>query len=126
MPAAMPQRPPVALVVDDHDDVRETLRCVLSRWGIDVATACNGAEALHCLEQGLAPGLIFLDLQMPVMDGPTFFGHLRAMHDTRLASTPVVVLTASRERELPGAAHTLRKPYALDDIEECVQRFCRH
>lgn len=114
-----------ALVIDDHDDVRETLRCVLSMWGLEVATAANGEEALQRLQRGLEPGLIFLDLQMPVMDGPTFFRELRAMDDPQVAQTPVVVLTASRERELPGVEATLRKPYGLDEIEDCVQRFCR-
>ena len=115
-----------ALVVDDHDDVRETLRCVLSLWGLEVATAANGEEALQRLQRGLSPGLIFLDLQMPVMDGPTFYRELRAFGDPQVAETPVVVLTASREYELPGAERTLHKPYGLDEIEDCVERFCRH
>lgn len=38
------------------------------------------------------PDLVFLDLQMPVMDGQTFLGHLR--QDERFGNLPVIVVTA--------------------------------
>jgi two-component system nitrogen regulation response regulator NtrX len=37
------------LVVDDDEDIRESLQAVFESEGYEVATACNGREALECL-----------------------------------------------------------------------------
>src|SRR4051794_11741356 len=64
-------RPPAArriLVVDDDDDVRDAVADLLRDEGFIVDTAENGKVALEVLRQHMA-ALIFLDLEMPVMDG---------------------------------------------------------
>jgi CheY-like chemotaxis protein len=57
----------------------------------ELRTANNGQEALNLLE-AFQPDVIFLDLQMPVMDGPTFLQHLR--NNDRFTNLPVIVITA--------------------------------
>ena len=57
------------LVVDDDEAIRETLREVLSDEGYLVEVAENGARALERMRAPLRPGLVLLDLMMPVMSG---------------------------------------------------------
>ena len=106
-------RPPEGdvLVIDDDADTRERLRTLLERDGWTVREAEHGRDGLERLEAGL-PSLVLLDLTMPVMDGFTFLGEMRARPDC--AAIPVVVLTAldlTREdrRRLAGASQILNK-----------------
>ena len=79
------------LIVDDDYATRRLLRRYLQRDGWTVRTAAHGGEAMDELRAG-RPGLILLDLMMPVMDGLTFLAHLRA--EARWDDVPVVVTTA--------------------------------
>ncbi len=83
------------LVVDDDPDVRDSTRFLLEAWGYSVATAENGATALHLLKSGVRPKLILLDLAMPVKDGFAFRSEQLA--ETELASIPVVVVSAHHD-----------------------------
>lgn len=61
------------LVVDDDNDMRETLAELLRLLGYETQVAHNGKEALDMLRELAArPGLILLDLVMPCMDGEAF------------------------------------------------------
>jgi CheY-like chemotaxis protein len=79
------------LVVDDDPDLRQRLRDLLDKEGLEVDEAGDGRAALTRLDEQW-PGLILLDLLMPGMDGFTFLGELRRRGEGR--SVPVVVLTA--------------------------------
>lgn len=83
---------PILLVIDDDDDVRETVQLFLEREGFRVITAENGKAALEQLAGGLRPHLIILDLVMPVMTGWQFWEAQQA--DLQLREIPVVILTA--------------------------------
>ncbi len=65
-----------ALIVDDNAVNRQILTRFLHKLGVSVGQAASGAEALALLE-GETFGLVFIDQQMPEMDGLTFLGHLR-------------------------------------------------
>ncbi len=86
------------LIVEDDADFRMTLQEVLEQEGYPVAAAQHGKEALDYLSHSPAPGLILLDLMMPVMDGWQF--REEQARDPRLASIPVLVMTAFRDREM--------------------------
>lgn len=108
------------LVVDDDLDIRETLREVIEAEGFQVSCAANGAEAMHLLGSGSRPGLIILDLMMPVMSGWEFLTKMR--DDEALAAIPVAVVSASGGRTPPvGATRFLRKPIDLDTILELIR-----
>ena len=83
--------PSTALIVDDDVDLRARLRTLLERGGLQVVEAADGQEALAEVDRRL-PGLVVLDLTMPVMDGFVFLKALRARPHGR--DVPVVVLTA--------------------------------
>jgi len=79
------------LVVDDEADIRELTRRTLEAEGLHVREAANGQEALEEIRRR-PPGLIMLDLMMPVMDGFEFLSRLR--QDPEFPDLPVIVVTA--------------------------------
>jgi hypothetical protein len=79
------------LVIEDDPPTRELLRRLLEADGWSVVEAENGRAGLEALARG-TPGLILLDLMMPVMDGCQFATELRK-HDS-WRDIPVIVLTA--------------------------------
>jgi DNA-binding response OmpR family regulator len=105
------------LVVDDDAAVLRILKVVLQEDGFTVTTASNGKEALGQLGDE-SPNAVVLDLEMPMMDGRTFFREMRM----RGFDTPVLILSAydprSAQRELHAEA-CMNKPF---DPEELVQR----
>ena len=113
------------LVVEDDQDTREMLGVALEYAGFKVVTATNGRDAIDRL-RGAAelPGLILLDLSMPVMDGLRF--RREQLGDARLASIPVVILSA--ERDVTHAARNLDangyliKPFAFEVLIDTVKR----
>jgi CheY-like chemotaxis protein len=116
------------LVVEDDFAIRETVSEVLSGEGFRVTCAANGAEAMLRLDeasvQGNPPGLILLDLMMPVMDGWEF--RLAQRRDPRLAGIPVIVLSAGAGMESKLAhlapAAFLPKPFELEHLLHTVER----
>ena len=106
-------RPPEndVLIIDDDADTRARVRKVLQRDGWAVREAENGQDGLKRLHE-LRPGIVLLDLTMPVMDGFAFLDAMRALTDC--ADIPVVVLTAldltsEERRRLRGASQILNK-----------------
>ncbi len=84
------------LVVEDDQDIRETIATVLVEEGYPVVPVANGAEAIAYIrrEGALQPRLILLDLMMPVMNGWEFSAELR--NDAGGAAIPIVVLSGDR------------------------------
>jgi CheY-like chemotaxis protein len=114
------------LVVDDDRGVRELLTRSLSFEGFDVMEAANGQDALTQLRTGRRPGVIVLDLRMPVMDGWAFRVAQRA--DPRIARIPVVILSgadAHRFQEIEAVA-ALEKPVSLSQLADCLHRIVEH
>lgn len=114
------------LVIEDDFAIRETVVDVLEGEGFEVDCAANGEEALRHLAEGHAPpGVILLDLTMPVMDGWAFRTAQR--RDPRIADIPVVVLSAEArvEATLAGLepAAFLPKPFELDRLLDLVGRY---
>lgn len=114
------------LIVEDDEDVRETIAEVLEDQHISWIAAPNGAEALAALERAPSPCVILLDLMMPVMDGWEFRRVL--LEDPRLAEVPVVILSAHSDLQkaaaaLRAAAH-LPKPIQLERLVDVVEEHC--
>lgn len=110
------------LVVEDDPDLLSLMELVLSQAGHRVRTAPEGAAALARVAEEL-PGLIFLDMRMPGMNGWEFAREFRARHGR---ACPIVVVTAAenaRERaEEIGADGWLAKPFDLDDVLQVAER----
>jgi two-component system response regulator len=83
----------VLLVEDDSDDV-ELTRWSLGQIGIDqIEVAMDGAQAMDLLRNRPLPGLVLLDLRLPLVDGLEVLARLRS--DPELKAIPVAVLTSS-------------------------------
>jgi CheY-like chemotaxis protein len=112
----------VVLLVEDDASIRHSLAQLLDDEGHEVLTACNGRQALECLDcarnADALPCLILLDLTMPVMSGAAFRAH--QLSTPAIASVPVVVLSSGIDcyeeaAALKAAAH-LEKPFALAEL----------
>ena len=113
------------LVVDDDTDLREALEEVLRDAGYEVMGASNGKHALEVLAAlPLLPGLVLLDMMMPVLDGGGFARAMRQVPEWR--GIPVLVFSASANArqvaEEIGACGHMRKPVDVDTLLEAVAR----
>ena len=117
---------PRILVVDDDDDIRETLAMALEASGYSTIPASDGVDALDRLrEDRILPSLILLDLRMPRLSGEQVMREIQAT--PRLAGIPVVVMSgdggARETARAMGAASCLTKPIELDDLERVVKSY---
>ena len=111
------------LVVEDDEDIRESLREVLEAEGYTTCAAENGRAALDAMLHGEKPCVILLDLMMPVMNGAEFLGIIR--RDPRLRNIPVIVVSAGLGAPAPaGTQGFLRKPLDLDTLFAALARHC--
>jgi CheY-like chemotaxis protein len=114
------------MVIDDDDDLRDSLCMLLEIEGYRTVSVSSGRTALDQLNSGLCPDLILLDLMMPGMDGWQFRAEQKK--NPALASIPVVVLTASRNLDkFPiDAAAVLFKPLEsrvlLSTMQTCLAK----
>lgn len=108
------------LVIDDDEALLRMLRLSLASAGVRVETASDGEIGLERLANGTFD-VILLDLQMPRMDGRTFYREMRE----RGYETQVVIVSAygaeEAKRELRAAA-AIPKPLDPDLLVETVQR----
>lgn len=111
------------MIVDDDEDIREALRTLLELEGYTVLSAANGREALELLSSSPSPGLILLDLMMPVMNGWEFKQAVAKI--PAHASIPVVIVTAfPGSLESLNATGALIKPIDMDALVALARRFC--
>jgi CheY-like chemotaxis protein len=113
------------MVVEDDQDIRDILSEVLIGAGYSAVTACNGAQALEILKT-VKPGLILLDLNMPVMNGFEFRSLQKS--DPAIAQIPTVVMSALHNMvaHLPELVieEALEKPLELDQLLRVVEAHC--
>ncbi len=114
------------LVVEDEPDILKMTVFRLKKTGHEISVAMDGAKCLEMAEKG-KPDLIFLDLNMPVMDGYEVCRRIKA--NESLKKTHVIILSASSEgikqkAEEIGADDWMIKPYEVEDliarVEKCL------
>ena len=112
------------LLVDDDQDIRETLSELLDACGYAVLQAENGQMALDVLKTTPRfPCVVLLDLSMPVLDGREFL-RLRES-DPILRDIPVVVVSGSNQpaEPLPGIDEYLKKPVKFERLMEIISHY---
>jgi CheY-like chemotaxis protein len=111
------------LVIDDQPCLRTMLSTFLEDVGYTVVAAAHGREALSYLRHSHElPGLILLDVAMPVMTGWDFLA--AQQRDRRLAAIPVIVMTAladmTHAATFPAAVANVYKPLDLDRLLKLI------
>lgn len=115
------------LVADDEKKIRETIRDYLSAKGLNVVTACDGAEALDKFKES-SFDLIILDVMMPNLNG---FDACRIVR--RVSNLPVLFLTAKGQEQdyltgfECGCDDYIVKPFPLSVLyEKCMSLIKRY
>jgi CheY-like chemotaxis protein len=117
----------ILLIDDDEEDknfFREALQEVDNT--VQYFEANNGQHALDMLNasNALLPDLIFLDLNMPVMDGKQCLQSI--MRSKKLCHIPIIIYTTSHqqydidETKKLGASHFITKPIYFEDISRVI------
>lgn len=117
------------LVVDDSEIVLAMAREALEEGGFDVVTALSAKEADFYIFREDRPGLIIMDVMLPVLDGDKKTKMLKDNENTR--NIPILLLSSKPEIELrhlvkeSGADGFIRKPFGHRQLVEKVQEAMR-
>jgi CheY-like chemotaxis protein len=113
------QPQPEVLLVEDDNDLRESLRSVIDSLGeYHVLTARNGGEALRELKQHPGVALVLTDLSMPGMNGWQLVQALAALGYDK---DKIVVITAVNPGPLPDGIRIVRKPVPINELLEAMR-----
>jgi CheY-like chemotaxis protein len=115
------------LIVEDDQDIRDSLMDFLEDHGYQTVAAADGREALQKLAALQSqPCMIILDLMMPRMDGRTF--REEQLRHPAYSRIPVVVISAYQDVALTvqglNVAGCLPKPVNLKALLQVVQEHC--
>ncbi len=113
------------LICDDSSVARKQMaRTLPSDWDIEVSFAQHGEEAIAAIKEGLGD-ILFLDLNMPVMDG------YQTLEEIKRLDLPTMVIVVSgdiqpeahkRVKEL-GAVEFIKKPTSQEALVELLEKF---
>jgi len=113
------------LIVEDDQDLRQTLQMHLELLGYDSILAENGKEAVD-LATSQVPDLILMDLIMPVMDGLQATRLIREHPNTE--STPIIAMTArvTSENKIEclqsGCDGHIAKPFTSKQLASIIEK----
>lgn len=115
------------LIVDDSITMRQQVGLTLSKEGFETEEAENGKNALEILKKDSSIGMVFLDVNMPIMGGLELLEILNK--DESLKKIPVVMLTTEIDKEKidiakqSGAKGWIIKPFEPNQVISVAQKF---
>lgn len=121
------------LLVEDNELNIEVATELLDVVGIQVEQALNGELAVQCVQEH-EPGyfdLIFMDIQMPVMNGYEAAKAIRASDREDLKEIPIIAMTADafaddiRKAEESGMNGHISKPVDIEKLEDALKKWIR-
>ena len=116
---------PSILIIDDDDNLRDSLRRTLHKEGYTIAEASGGRRGLQHL-QSQPVDLVLLDMFMPDKDGLETIGELRRLHP----GLRVIAMSGGGFKgtvdvlhvaKMLGARQTLTKPFTREQLLEAVE-----
>ncbi len=117
----------IILVVEDDEDLRDSVCMLLEAEGFQAVGVFNGLEALRYLQAHAPPCVILLDLMMPGMSGGEFRAH--QLSDELLARVPTIVVSAMdlghQQSQVLNAAGYLTKPVSPKQLSQTVRQHCQ-
>lgn len=114
------------LIVDDEQDIVESLKFVLENCSYTCYCAYNGEDGLK-LAREISPDLIILDVMMPRINGYKISRLLK--FDAKYKNIPILMVTARSQEEdkligeETGADEYITKPFDLDEVVKIVQKY---
>ncbi|RYD97952.1 MAG: response regulator transcription factor, partial [Sphingobacteriales bacterium] len=114
---------PSILVVEDEENLHETLRLNLELEGYEVTSAYDGISALKAVQEEYFD-LIIMDIMLPEIDGFSVTQNIRLTND----EVPILILSARNNSEdrvkglKKGADDYLTKPFNLEELVIRVQK----
>ncbi len=122
-----PAHEDIILVVEDDEDLRDTMCSLLELDGYRAVGVFNGLEALQYLEANGPPCVILLDLMMPGMNGGEF--RARQLANAMLAHVPTIVVSAMelghQQAQVLNASGYLSKPVNPAKLTQTVRQHCQ-
>jgi signal transduction histidine kinase/CheY-like chemotaxis protein len=113
------------LIAEDQRENQLLLSRLMTGIGLEVKVADNGRQCLELFQDWRAD-LIWMDRQMPVMDGIEATQHLRRLPDGQRVKIVAVTAAAFKEQQQElldaGMDDFVRKPYRFDEIYDCLAR----
>ncbi|MBF0555026.1 MAG: response regulator [Nitrospirae bacterium] len=119
----------VIMIVDDSASVRQLVGLTLANAGYEVLEAVDGSDALDRLDKlkDTKVDLMFVDVNMPNMNGLEFIKQARQLHAYRFI--PIIMLTTEahvskrHEGKLAGATGWIIKPFKPEQLLNLLNRF---
>ncbi|SFQ75139.1 response regulator [Flavobacterium akiainvivens] len=117
---------PTLLLIDDDEDDRDIFAIALKTAEPDakLITSANGPDALEKLAEGAQPDFIFIDLNMPYMQGGKCLEEIKKID--RLKDIPAIIYTTSSSKQdaedtlKAGASYFLVKPTSLSALSDIL------
>ena len=128
MVAMVEERVRNVVIVEDDEDIAESIRYNLEKEGFRTRTASTGEDALNLVLDG-PPSLILLDLNLPHMSGLELCRRLRAESTT--ARVPILIVTAKTDETDKvlglnlGADDYMTKPFSMRELVARVNAVLR-
>ena len=120
------------LVAEDVDINREILSALLEGTGLIIEYANNGREAVEMITaEPDKYDLVFMDIQMPEMDGLEAAQRIRSLPVPRCGELPIIAMTANvfksdiEECVAAGMDDHIGKPLDLDEVMKCLNKHLR-
>ena len=116
------------LIVDDEQDIVETLKFMLEAQGYECFCAYDG-EAGLTLAKEIIPDLMILDVMMPKMNGYKISRLLK--YDNKYKNIPIIMVTARSQDDdkaigqETGVNEYVTKPFELDDLISKVNKYLK-
>ena len=114
------------LIVDDEQDIGETLKFMLEAEGYECFCAYDGETGLS-LAKEIIPDLMILDVMMPKINGYKISRLLK--YDSKYKDIPIIMVTARSQEEdkligqETGVNEYITKPFELDEIIKKVNAY---
>lgn len=115
-----------ALVIDDNRTTADALKQMLAVLGLKSRVAYGSSPAMTLLGSGFIPSFVFLDINMPGVDGTEILAFLR--REPELIPVPVFIVTSDDQPETRrkvmkmGATAMIIKPATIDVLENALKK----